>query len=178
MSEQFQNPVENRRNRVNTTNTRTHDRSLSWLGMWASIKSGGVKSVLWTEMSPFHHLYIVCRENSSMNNKIHLNIKLTKICSGTILESILFYFYVGYLQMQSVQVSRIIPFNLIIQNKSLFTWPVFILLIIIKTTSTHQYIYLFDNISFNYMYYWLMGRHFKYFNDAETHYPNSNASAQ
>ena len=119
--EQFQNPVENRRNRgkVNATNTRTYDRSFSWLGMWASIKNGGDKSVLWTEISPFT-LFIVYRGNSSINNKIHLNIELTRDCSGTILKSILFYFYVGYLQMQSVQVSRIISFNLIIQNKSLF----------------------------------------------------------
>jgi len=35
------------RGKIDTPNTHVHDRSLSWLGIDISIKSGGVKLVLW-----------------------------------------------------------------------------------------------------------------------------------
>ena len=35
------------RGKTDTSNTHIHDRSLSWLGTFSSIKSGGVKLVLW-----------------------------------------------------------------------------------------------------------------------------------
>jgi len=40
------------RGKIDTPNTKIHDRSLSWLGTGTSIKSGGVKLVLWTQTSP------------------------------------------------------------------------------------------------------------------------------
>ena len=41
------------RDKIDTTKThiRVHDRSISWLGTDTSIKSGGVKLVLWTQVS-------------------------------------------------------------------------------------------------------------------------------
>ena len=39
------------RGNIDTPNTQLHDSSLSWLGTGTSIKSGGVKRVLWTQTS-------------------------------------------------------------------------------------------------------------------------------
>ena len=52
-SEQFQNPIKDLRNRgkLDTTNTHIHDWSLSWLGTGTSVKSGGVKLLLWAHTS-------------------------------------------------------------------------------------------------------------------------------
>jgi hypothetical protein len=40
------------RGQIYTTNIQIHDHSLSWLGTGTSIKHGGVKLVLWTQISP------------------------------------------------------------------------------------------------------------------------------
>ena len=49
LSEQFQNQIEKtvEKDKIDTSNTQIHDRSLSWLGTGTSVKSGGVKLVLW-----------------------------------------------------------------------------------------------------------------------------------
>ena len=43
----------------NTPKTHIHDRSLSWLGTGTSIKSGGVKLVLWAQNSPISKIKII-----------------------------------------------------------------------------------------------------------------------
>ena len=47
LSQHFKNRIENHRNKdiIDTPNTQTHDRSLSWVGTGTSIKSGRVKLV-------------------------------------------------------------------------------------------------------------------------------------
>jgi len=44
----FKNNIEER-DKIDTTNTQIHDRSLSWLGTDTSIKTGEVKLVLWVQ---------------------------------------------------------------------------------------------------------------------------------
>ena len=46
------------RDKIDTTKTqiRVHDRSISWLGTDTSIKSGGVKLVLWTQVSSLSNI--------------------------------------------------------------------------------------------------------------------------
>ena len=40
-------------------NTEIHDRSLSWLGTGISIKSGGVKLVLWTQTQIYKNVGVI-----------------------------------------------------------------------------------------------------------------------
>jgi len=49
------------RDKINTPNTQTHDRSTSWLYTSTSIKSGGVKLVLWTQTSPLSEMRRSCK---------------------------------------------------------------------------------------------------------------------
>jgi hypothetical protein len=44
----FKNNIEER-DKIDTTNTQIHDRSLSWLGTDTSIKRGEVNLVLWAQ---------------------------------------------------------------------------------------------------------------------------------
>ena len=44
---QTSNTIIAERGKIKTSNTQIHDRSLTWLGTGTSIKSGGVKIVLW-----------------------------------------------------------------------------------------------------------------------------------
>jgi hypothetical protein len=44
---QTSNTIIVERDKIKTSNTQIHDHSLSWLGTGTSIKSGGVKIVLW-----------------------------------------------------------------------------------------------------------------------------------
>ena len=49
--------------KFDTPNTHINDRSLSWLGTDTSIKSGGVKIVLWTQTSSPSERYWVLKDN-------------------------------------------------------------------------------------------------------------------
>ena len=40
------------RGKIDTRNTQIHELSLSWFGTGTSIKSGSVKLILWTQISP------------------------------------------------------------------------------------------------------------------------------
>ena len=58
LSEHFQNPIE--RDNIDTP-TQIHDKSLSWLGSHASMKSRGVKLVLWAHDFPLNDLIRSCK---------------------------------------------------------------------------------------------------------------------
>jgi hypothetical protein len=53
---QFRNPKEKSQEvaKIDFANERIHDRSLSWLGMFTSMKSGGVKLVLFGHTVIYH----------------------------------------------------------------------------------------------------------------------------
>ena len=57
-SKQFQNRIEEKC-KIETHNTQIHDRSFSLLDTGTSIKSGGVKPILWTQHTSllFYMLY-------------------------------------------------------------------------------------------------------------------------
>ena len=50
---------QNRRKRqIDTTNTQIRDLSISWFGTGTSIKSGGIKLVLWVQFSPVSEMML------------------------------------------------------------------------------------------------------------------------
>ena len=49
------------RGKSDIPNTQIHDRSLSWIGTGISIKSGGVKLVLWAQSSPRFEMMLSCK---------------------------------------------------------------------------------------------------------------------
>ena len=53
---------QNRRKRqIDTTNTQIRDLSSSWLGTGTSIKSGGIKLVLWVQFFPLSEMMQSCK---------------------------------------------------------------------------------------------------------------------
>jgi hypothetical protein len=55
MSKHFKNSIEKflKKGKIDTLNTQIQDSSLFWLGTGISIKSGGVKLVVWSQTSPY-----------------------------------------------------------------------------------------------------------------------------
>jgi hypothetical protein len=52
------------RGKIDTPNTHINDRPLSWLGTGTTIKSGGIKLVLWTQTN---NTYLLLHHYSKMN---------------------------------------------------------------------------------------------------------------
>ena len=62
LSEQFQNLIEKSQKEAKSIpQTQIHDRLLSWLGTGTSIKSGGIKLVLWDQISPLSEMMRSCK---------------------------------------------------------------------------------------------------------------------
>jgi hypothetical protein len=49
------------RGKSDTTNTQIRDRSISWFGTGTSIKSGGIKLVLWVQFFPLSEMMLSCK---------------------------------------------------------------------------------------------------------------------
>ena len=49
------------REKIDTPNTQIHYISLSWLGAYSSIESGGLTLVLWSQTSPLGEIMWICK---------------------------------------------------------------------------------------------------------------------